>query len=343
MSTAQTPQIKQPQLIVGNEALNNLKPIKHQNAMGESLATFAFDALTARIAPAFRAVHASASFLRLGPAEGGRPTSLLPIDFSIPFGAKKARINLITGEGTAEPVSTSGGKLPVVSVTTGDQDLPYEAFGLAIEMTYEDMQAIQVAGDLGGAVYDEALMAVRRGMDKYLNNVLWYGSRDLRLEGVLSHTAIPKASAALQYVSGSNIETILAQTNTFIRSVAERSKGSFVARYCTMSNGLMTYLSSTYKEHSDKTLLAILRDSNPNIIFQEAWELESVSVGGIDLGRCMMVHDRALDYARAIVSPVQALPFQSQKAGLEMVMPVLCKTAGIVVPQPLSISILTNC
>ncbi len=337
-----TPSPKTPQLIVGNEALNQFQPIKHGIAKGEALASFSFDALTKRIVPAFRQVHASASFLRLGPAEGGRPTALLPIDYSIPFGAKKARVSLIGGEGEALPVSTSGGRLPVVSVTTGDQDLPYEAFGLAVEMTYEDMQAIEVAGDLGAAVYDEALMAVRRGMDKYLNNVLWYGSRDLKLEGVLSHTAIPKQAVGTQYVSGSNVETILAQTNTLIRSVAERSKGVFVARYCTMSNGIMTYLSSTYKEHSDKTLLSILRDSNPNIIFQEAWELESVSIGGTDLGRCIMVHDRALDYGRAIVSNVQALPFQSQKAGLEMVMPILAKTAGIVIPQPLSMSIYTN-
>lgn len=329
--------------ILGNEALNNYAPKKHGTATAESLATFAFDTLTKRIGTVFRTLHAAPSFLSLGPATDGVRGSLIPRDRSIPFGMKKARVVLLTGEGRAEMLSTAGGKLPVVSVTEGEKDYPYEPFGLGIEMTYEDMQAIQAAGDAGASIYDEALRTVRRGMDQLLNNILWYGAANLNLQGVFTAPGIPKETAGTTYVSGSNFETLLRQTNEFIGSLNERSKGVFRTRYLTMGNGLYRFLASAYKEHSDFTLLKILRDTNPDVLFQQAWELDAVTIGGNDLGRCMMASDYGMDYMRHVTSDVIVLPMVTQKAGLEMVMPVLAKTAGIVPVQSLSVAMLTNC
>lgn len=329
--------------ILGNEALNQYAPKKHGNVATESLAAFAFDTLTRRISTVFRTIHASPSFLSLGPAMDGVRGSLIPRDGSIPFGMKKARVVLLTGEGNAEMLSTAGGKLPVVSVTEGEKDYPYEAFGIGLEMTYEDMQAIQAAGDAGGAIYDEALRAVRRGMDKLLNNILWYGSANLNLLGVFTAPGIGKEAAGTTYVSGSNIETLLRQTNEFIGALRQRSKGAFRTRYLTIGDSLYTFLASAYKEHSDFTLLKILRDTNPDVTIQSAWELDAVTVGGNDLGRCMMASDYSLDYMRHVTSNVTVLPMVTQKAGLEMVMPVLAKTAGIVPVQSLSVAMLTNC
>lgn len=337
--------MNQPKIveIIGSEALGGYQPAKHGTATRESLATFAFDALTRRLPEVFRTIHAAPSFLKLGPANGGAPSSLIPVDASTPFGMKKVRATILNGEGNAEFLALAGGKLPVVSVSAGEQDFPYEVFGLGIEMTYEDMQAIQATNGLGAAIYDEALRSVRRGMDKLLNNILWYGSEQLKVNGLLSIGAIPKAQASTTYISGANIETLLRQTNEFIRGPGERSKGAFSPRFLTIAPSLYTYLSSTYKEHSDRTMLSLLREANPNTTIQEAWELETVTVGGNDLGRCMLVSDYGMDLMRHATSPVTTLPMVSQKAGLELVMPVLCKTAGVLCVQALSASFLTNC
>lgn len=173
-----------------------------------------------------------------------------------------------------------------------------------------------------------------------LNKIGWFGDAQSGLRGLLSHPSITKAAATTGTWSSATTTQILKDVNDAIQGPYILSKGVETVDTCLIGHTKYSLLATTpYSTLNPATLLSILKEANPGVLFAPVFELTGLAINPRTLAAGPV--DAIVTFRRDASKIWFALPLdftQWQPAwdGSEWTIKCYARTGGVICPYPLS-------
>lgn len=282
----------------------------------------------------------------------------VPIDTSVPEGAKSTAYKQYTRTGIAKLVSERGGDFPTSKLFVKEFNHQFYRLGMSYEYTLDDLLAAQLQSQNGGPALNidlEQATGARMGIDRAIDAVAGLGSAtsatipglsqgigpDVGLLGLLNQ---PNASTYTPAVGqGSGLTAWAGKTpDEKIADVAGQYAAMESSSYKIWTPTQFLLPITQYRvaattrlgDGSDKTVINFLKETYPGVGFDSWQYCQGAGTAGTDR---MVAYINQKRYVRHMISQMfrQMAP---QFEGMSFSVLCLAKTAGVVSPFPLSIS-----
>lgn len=282
------------------------------------------------------------------PLEGRR---YVPVDNSAHPGAKHTSYKKYTRTGIAKFITARGQDLPTSGIYVQEYFHQFFQVGASYRYTLEDILASQLASQNGGPPLNldlEDAIGAREAVEKKLDNVARVGSADglspsLGLLGLLNNPnattyVIATGAAGFTTWSSKSSDEIIADLGGIVAAqVATTFK---VHRPKRILLPILQYEQLTFRSMGDgrsDTILSYFVNTRPKDkpIEVDSWQyLAGAGNSGTDR---MIAYDPNRRYVRHMISQeFTQLPVEYRKR--EYITDCVAKTAGVVMPYPLSVS-----
>lgn len=252
--------------------------------------------------------------------------SMIPVDGSVPVGAKTHTVRRISQQGEAAVHRGNAREIPRVSVSQEEESFPVHHYVIGIGFDIFELAASDFANSKLRQELQDASQVI---MQEFLNEKTWFGDEDHNIYGVLNYPWTPKRVLPLAATEGADTDAMLAQINAAAGSAHEESKTVYSPNAVSVSPRMYRYMSTTRISNSvsDTTVLEFFKKANPRIqTVEEAWELQGRGPGGSDI---MFFHRRdRRSIANVIPQGFTMLPVQ--QVGIEYLIPCYMSHGGVI-------------
>jgi hypothetical protein len=324
--------------------------------------TRAFVAQTARldanesafVARALLFVEAETYNTLLPPLEGRK---FVPVDGSAHPGAKFTSYKQYTRTGVARLVTERGMDLPRSSLYVKEFFHQFYRLGMSYGYTLDDLLAAQFSGQNGGPALNidlEEAIGCREGIEKALDRIAAFGSAassvlalvglgaDVGMVGLLNNPnvtayTIPVGASGSALWSAKTADEVLADLTGIVAAQVGSTYKVHTpdALICPITQ-LESIAGRSMGDGRSDTILSYFLKTNRHIKDVDSWQyLTGTGAGGTDQIVCYKRDKRMLRHM--ISQEFTQMPPQFEN--LEYLTDCTAKTAGVVIPYPLSISI----
>ncbi|HEM8015190.1 TPA: DUF2184 domain-containing protein [Enterobacter chengduensis] len=236
-------------------------------------------------------------------------------------GAKWAGYRMYSAAGMAKIMAAYGTDMPMMSAKGREYFALMYDIGLGYGYTYSDV----LAAAMSGTPLDNILaLNTREAHERTVSNLLWRGNKEYQIVGFIEHPNIPLVAVTGAWATNDgdkicdDVSAIIAAVNS--TKIYQVNEFHMPSKAWSRIQGLR--LSGTLG-----TVLSFLRTSYPEITFRKNSDLD-------DDGICIAVDNTRRHFAQATPILFRQLPVQ--RSGLDLSIPCLSKTAGVIVRAPLA-------
>ena len=236
-------------------------------------------------------------------------------------GAKWAGYRMYSAAGMAKIMAAYGTDMPMMSAKGREFFALMYDIGLGYGYTYSDV----LAAAMSGTPLDNILaLNTREAHERTVSNLLWRGNKEYQIVGFIEHPNIPLVAVTGAWATNDgdkicdDVSAIIAAVNS--TKIYQVNEFHVPSKAWSRIQGLR--LSGTLG-----TVLSFLRASYPEIQFRKNSDLD-------DDGICIALDNTRRHFAQATPILFRQLPVQ--RSGLDLSIPCLSKTAGVIVRAPLA-------
>jgi hypothetical protein len=236
-------------------------------------------------------------------------------------GAKYAGYRMYSAVGMAKIMAAFGTDMPMMSAKGKEYFALMYDVGLGYGYTYSDV----LAAAMSGTLLDNILaLNTREAHERTISNLLWRGDREYQIVGFIEHPNITNVAVAGGWATADgdkicdDASAIIAAVNT--TKIYEVNEFHMPSKAWARIQGLR--LSGTLG-----TVLSFLRACYPEITFKKNSDLD-------DSGICVALANTRRHFAQA--TPVLFRQLPVQRSGLDLSIPCLSRSAGVIVRAPLA-------
>lgn len=236
-------------------------------------------------------------------------------------GSKWVGYRMYSAYGMAKIMAAFGTDMPMMSAKGREYFAQMYTYGLGYGYTYDDV----LSAAMSGTPLDNILaLNTREAHERTISNFIWRGNKEYNVIGFIEHPNIPNVAVQGGWASADgdkvcdDVAAIIAAVNT--TKIYEANEFHMPSKAWARIQGLR--LSGTLG-----TVLSFLRTSYPEITFRKNSDLD-------DDGICIAVMNNRRNFAQATPILFRQLPVQ--RSGLDLSIPCLSKSAGVIVRAPLA-------
>lgn len=264
--------------------------------------------------------------------------TLMPVSTEIPEGATTHTYRQFDSVGMAKVIANYANDLPRADVVGKEFTTAIRSIGNAYGYNVQEIRSAQYAG-----VNLEArkATAATRAQQEKINALAFAGDADNGLPGLLNNTNIPEVTLAADGTGSSKAfstktaDKIVRDINSLINKVITQSKGIHKVNEVWLPIEQYALIATTQNSTaSDTTILAFLQSVHPGVTFKQVVELDGAGVGGAD--RMYALENTMENWALEL--PMMIKQYTPQQQGLEFVVPVESRFAGVTVYYPLAMA-----
>lgn len=262
--------------------------------------------------------------------------TVLPVDTSIPEGATTHTYRQYDTVGMAKVIANYANDLPRADVVGKEFTSPIRSIGNAYGYNTQEIRSALFAGTNLNA--RKATAATRAQMEK-MNQLAWFGDADHGLPGFFTNANIPSVTilndgtGSSKAFSTKTPDKIVRDVNQVINKVITQSKGVHRVNEVWMPIEQYALLATTQNSTaSDTTILSFLQSVHPGVTFRQLVECDDAGGAGVD--RLYALENSMDNYQFNI--PMMLRSYSPQQQGLEFVVPVESRFAGVTVEFPLA-------
>lgn len=255
--------------------------------------------------------------------------ALFGIDSTVPVGATSHTVRRFGDAGEASFYKAGQG-VPTVSLAAVE-----ESFGVAHLVAGLEIDFFEALshGFAGLREYERKLRAVRKVIDRMLNRIAWYGSKEFGLYGILNYPHVVKrlfAETIDAPTTAAEFDAMLAAFNAIANRAAEAHKETAAPNRMVTSPRIMRFMAQTHHPQYNTSLMdQFLRDQALINRVESAWELQAAGPSSTDV--ILLFDDRDPDSRPTleVVQPFATLPIQND--GFSQKQVAYATTGGMVI------------
>lgn len=267
---------------------------------------------------------------------------ILPFDTEVPAHVNIWRYRTLQSAGAAKIGNlTAVGSIPRVSVG-GREYVGYvasvvNAFGFSLT----DMRAMVAVGGELESMYAEA---ARRAHDEIQDRVAWWGDKQHKLHGFISHPNIPKVYAPVGTGNSTlwsikDFDEVFADVVYILNAAKQRTFGREIPNLLLLPRDVETIFVTKRIENDKQTLKAHIAENFPEVTIKFVDQLNAShpdNTAGVGIAVALRVDKKAA----AIVTPQIFEMLDPQWHGMEWITVCHSRIAGVKVSRPLSATIM---
>lgn len=276
-------------------------------------------------------------FPRLQFAEG----ELIPISSEAGPGAPSITYRTFEPKGLAKIISDYSSDLPRADVSGTETSVPVRDIASSFGWSIREIKA---ARRTGKPLETRKADAARRAVMQKLDEIALLGDTKSGLQGFINHpnigeVAVPADGATSQSTFAdkqTSPDKIIRDMNNLVSSIVDVTNGVEAPTDLLMPHAQYELIANTPRsDQSDKTVLQWFLENNPHIqTITPVAKLKGVGTGGTDV---MIAYDKnPLNLTLEIPDAFEVLAQETR--GLEVVVPVMLSTGGVIVYYPLSVA-----
>jgi len=262
--------------------------------------------------------------------------TLMPVSTEIPEGATTHTYRQYDSVGMAKVISNYANDLPRADVVGKEFTSVIRSLGNAYGYNVQEIRSAMFAGiNLSG----KRAMAATRAQQELVNKLAFSGDADHNLPGLLNNANIPEVTLAADGTGSSKTfaaktaDKIVRDVNALINKVITQSKGVHRVSEVWMPVEQYALIATTQNSTaSDTTILEFLQKVHPGVTFRQVVELDGAGVSGAD--RMYAIENSRENWQLEI--PMMIKQYSPQQKGLEFVIPVESRFAGVIIEYPLA-------
>jgi hypothetical protein len=262
--------------------------------------------------------------------------TLMPVSTEIPEGATTHTYRQYDSVGMAKVISNYANDLPRADVVGKEFTSVIRSLGNAYGYNVQEIRSAMFAGiNLSG----KRAMAATRAQQELVNKLAFSGDADHNLPGLLNNANIPEVTLAADGTGSSKTfaakaaDKIVRDVNALINKVITQSKGVHRVSEVWMPVEQYALIATTQNSTaSDTTILEFLQKVHPGVTFRQVVELDGAGASGAD--RMYAIENSRENWQLEI--PMMIKQYSPQQQGLEFVIPVESRFAGVIIEYPLA-------
>lgn len=262
--------------------------------------------------------------------------SLMPVSTEIPEGATTHTYRQYDTVGMAKIISNYANDLPRADVVGKEFTNPIRSIGNSYGYNMQEVRAALFTGvNLNG----KKAMSATRAQSEKINQLAFAGDADHGLPGLLNNTNVPEVTILNDGTGSSKAfatktpDKIVRDINSLINKVITQSKGIHRVTQVWMPVEQYALIATTQNSTaSDTTILAFLQQVHPGVEFKQVVELDGAGASGAD--RMYAMENSRENWQLEI--PMMIKQYPPQPTGLEMIVPVESRFAGVIIEYPLA-------
>lgn len=267
--------------------------------------------------------------------------NILPIDRSVPAGAKSFVYYTYGGTGIAAVLNTyAANSIPTVGMQGKSTTGTLHDIALSYGVNISDLEAAQMADfQLEAGLGD----ACKRGHMVKHDDIGWFGMPALGLHGLLTHpntTQLVSAGGAWVALTG---EQIAANVATLINTPRNITNKVEIVNTVVFPDQIWTMLVRPWNpgNASNLSILGWLQHAHPGVTFKSSITLDAANHPGTDYaGVNVAIGYNNSPKKAALIVPKDFTLLPPQWEALQMKVYNHSKTGGVKIPYPLSIAIM---
>lgn len=264
--------------------------------------------------------------------------TVIPVDTSVSEGATTHTYRQYDTVGMAKVIANYANDLPRADVVGKEFTFPIRSIGNAYGYSTQEIRSALFAGVNLNA--RKAAAAARAQMEK-VNQLAWFGDADHGIPGFFTNANIPSVTilndgtGSSKAFSTKTPDKIVRDINQVINKVIVQSKGVHRVNEVWLPIEQYALIATTQNSTaSDTTILSFLQSVHPGVTFRSLVELDDAGGAGVD--RIYALENSADNWQLNL--PMMLRAYSPQQQGLEFVVPMESRFAGVTVEYPLSMS-----
>lgn len=262
--------------------------------------------------------------------------NIMPVSTAIPEGATTHTYRQYDSVGMAKVIANYANDLPRADVTGKEFTNPIRSIGNAYGYNVQEVRSAMFAGINLNA--RKALAATRAHQEK-INQLAFSGDTDHGLPGLLNNVNIPEVvlaadgTGASKTFASKSADKIVRDVNSLINKIIVQSKGVHRANQVWLPIEQYALLATTQNSAaSDTTILQFLQQNHPGVTFMQVVEMDQAGASSADR---MYALENTMDNWQLEI-PMMIRQYSPQQQGLEFVIPVESRFAGVIIEYPLA-------
>lgn len=162
--------------------------------------------------------------------------------------------------GAAQFIGDYADDLPLVDLAGREEVFNMRAFGCAYRYSQDE---IELSAKLGRQLDRKRAMAARIVTEEKFNRIGFYGDPAQLLFGWCNYPYIPRRVSSVQFVAGTNADTMLAELHAVVNSIFGTTNTVGEPNLYLMSPNAYTQVATKRLPDSDTTVLKQFLDTNP--------------------------------------------------------------------------------
>jgi hypothetical protein len=264
--------------------------------------------------------------------------TLIPVSTAIPEGAATHTYRQYDTVGMAKIISNYADDLPRADVVGKEFTSVIRTIANSYGYNTQEIRSAILAGTNLNA---RKATATARAQQELINRLAFSGDADHGLPGLLNNTNIPEVTLLADGTGSSktfaskSADKIVRDVTSLINKIITQSKGVHRATEVWMPIEQYALISTTQNSTaSDVTILEFLQKNFPGVTFRQVVELDGAGTAGADR---MYALENSIDNWQLEI-PMMMRQYSPQQKGLEFVVPMESRFAGVIVEYPLAFS-----
>jgi len=262
--------------------------------------------------------------------------TLMPVSTEIPEGATTHTYRQYDSVGMAKIIANYATDMPRADVTGKEFTSVIRSIGNSYGYNVQEIRSALFAGvDLNG----RKAMATTRGQQELMNRLAFSGDTQYGIPGFLGNANVPEVTLAADGTGSTKTFStktplqIVRDVNALINTIVIQSKGIHRATEVWLPIAQYALMSTTQNSAaSDTTILEFLQKNHPGVTFRQVVEMQGAGASATD--RMYALENNSENWQLEIPMMIRQYPPQQQ--GLEFVVPVESRFAGVCIPYPLA-------
>lgn len=262
--------------------------------------------------------------------------TLMPVSTEIPEGATTHTYRQFDGVGMAKVIANYANDLPRADVTGKEFTSPIRSIGNAYGYNVQEIRSAMFANT--NLTAKRATQAARAHQEK-INQLAFAGDAEHGLPGFLTNGNIPEVTLLADGTGSSKTwatktaDKIVRDVNALVNKVLVQSKGVHRVTEVWMPIEQYALIATTQNSvASDTTILSFLQSVHPGVMFKQVVELDGAGASSADR---MYALENSMDNWQLEI-PMMMRQYSPQQQGLEFVVPMESRFAGVIIEYPLA-------
>lgn len=234
---------------------------------------------------------------------------LFRADTSVPVGARSHWVRRGHESGEAA-IYRTGMAIPRASVSSDEEEFPVRHIVDAFDVDQFEQDS---SGFAGSNTLGRKSRAARNLLVQRMNRLIWYGSEEHGLYGVMNYPWLSKLVSSVAYDGSDSADDVIADLNKWADYASNSSNAVFSPNRMVTSPRVRNYLMSKPRSATTDTTIGrfFLDNNNPGITqIDSAWELQGTGPGGTDA--ILFYRDDVESLAYVPVGGMSMLPVQRE-------------------------------